>query len=64
MAAESPLGRLRWRRLPWPLDVLCSGCQGWNVGLKNHDLSDYHVSILEVAGSAATAEEVQAMESL
>ena len=37
---------------------------GGNVGLKSRDPSDYQVSILEVAGSAATTEEIIAMESL
>jgi hypothetical protein len=37
---------------------------GGNVGLKSRDPSDYQVSILEVAGSAATIEEIIAMEVL
>ncbi len=37
---------------------------GGNVGLKSRDPSDYQVSILEVAGSAATPEDVLAMEAL
>lgn len=37
---------------------------GGNVGLKSRDPSDYQVSILEVAGSAATVEEILAMETL
>jgi hypothetical protein len=37
---------------------------GGNVGLKSRDPSDYQVSVLEVAGSAATAEEIIAMEQL
>jgi hypothetical protein len=37
---------------------------GGNVGLKTRDPSDYQVSILEVAGSAATPEDVLAMEGL
>jgi hypothetical protein len=37
---------------------------GGNVGLKSRDPSDYQVSILEVAGSAATGEEISAMEQL
>jgi hypothetical protein len=37
---------------------------GGNVGLKSRDPSDYQVSILEVAGSAATTEDVIAMETL
>lgn len=35
---------------------------GGNVGLKSRDLSDYQVSILEVAGSAATVDEILGME--
>jgi hypothetical protein len=37
---------------------------GGNVGLKSRDPSDYQVSILEVAGSAATFEDILAMEAL
>lgn len=37
---------------------------GGNVALKSRDPSDYQVSILEVAGSAATVEEILAMEVL
>lgn len=37
---------------------------GGNVGLKSRDSSDYQVSILEVAGSAATVEEILGMETL
>lgn len=37
---------------------------GGNIGLKSRDPSDYQVSILEVAGSAATAEQIQDMEAL
>ncbi|RPF70972.1 GIY-YIG nuclease family protein [Aurantiacibacter spongiae] len=37
---------------------------GGNVGLKSRDPSDYQVSILEVAGSAATVEQIIAMEQL
>ena len=37
---------------------------GGNVGLKSRDPSDYQVSILEVAGSAATIEDILAMETL
>jgi hypothetical protein len=36
---------------------------GGNVALKSRDLSDYQVSILEVAGTAAAAEEIFRMES-
>lgn len=37
---------------------------GGNIGLKSRDPSDYQVSILEVAGSAATFDEIIAMEVL
>jgi hypothetical protein len=37
---------------------------GGNVGLKSRDASDYQVSILEVAGSSATLEDILAMEAL
>lgn len=37
---------------------------GGNVGLKSRDISDYQVSILEVAGSAATVQEILWMEAL
>jgi hypothetical protein len=37
---------------------------GGNVGLKIRDPSDYRVSILEVAGSGASAEDILAMEAL
>ncbi len=37
---------------------------GGNVGLKSRDPSDYQVSILEVAGSAATTQDVLDMETL
>ena len=37
---------------------------GGNVALRSRDPSDYQVSILEVAGTAATTEEILAMESL
>lgn len=37
---------------------------GGNVRLKSRDLSDYQVSILEVAGSAANADEILEMEIL
>lgn len=36
---------------------------GGNVGLRTRDASDYVVSILEVAGSAATAEEIITLEA-
>jgi hypothetical protein len=36
---------------------------GGNVALKSRDPSDYRVSILEVAGSAAGAEDILAMEA-
>jgi hypothetical protein len=37
---------------------------GGNVGLKSRDPSDYQVCILEVAGSAATVEDILAIEQL
>lgn len=37
---------------------------GGNVGLKSREPSDYQVSILEVAGSSATKEEILRMEGL
>lgn len=37
---------------------------GGNIGLRSRDPSDYQVSILEVAGSAATVDEIIAMEVL
>ena len=37
---------------------------GGNIALKSREPSDYQVSILEVAGSAATTEEIIAMEML
>lgn len=37
---------------------------GGNVGLKSRDPSDYQVSILEIAGSAATVDEITSMEQL
>jgi hypothetical protein len=37
---------------------------GGNVGLKSRDPSDYRVSILEVAGSTASYEDIIAMETL
>jgi len=37
---------------------------GKNVGLKMRDPSDYQVSILEVAGSAATQDDIQHCEAL
>jgi hypothetical protein len=36
---------------------------GGNIQLRSRDRSDYEVSILEVAGSAATVEDVIAMEA-
>ncbi len=36
---------------------------GGNMGLKSRDPSDYRVSILEVAGSAASTEDILAMEA-
>ncbi len=47
----------RW--LSYPRDG-----HGGNVGLKSRDPSDYQVSILEVAGSAATVEDILGMEAL
>jgi hypothetical protein len=35
---------------------------GGNLGLKSRDPSDYQVSILEVAGTSATPDEIQSME--
>jgi hypothetical protein len=35
---------------------------GSNVGLKSREPSDYQVSILEVAGSSATADDILKME--
>ena len=37
---------------------------GGNIMLKSRDPSDYHVSILEVAGSALSTDEIFAMEQL
>lgn len=37
---------------------------GGNVGLKSRDPSDYQVSVLEVAGSAATSDDIIVMEQL
>jgi hypothetical protein len=37
---------------------------GGNVALKSRDPSDYQVSILEVAGTSRTPEEILAMETL
>jgi hypothetical protein len=37
---------------------------GGNVALKSRDPSDYQVSVLEVAGSAATTDDIRAMEQL
>jgi len=37
---------------------------GGNLALRSRDPSDYQVSILEVAGSAATVDEILAMEAL
>ena len=42
-------------------DYLFSG-HGGNIGLKSRDPSDYQVSILQVAGTAATQEDIQEME--
>ena len=43
-------------------DYLQTG-HGGNEGLKSRDPSDYQVSILEVAGTSAEADEVRQMES-
>lgn len=45
------------------LDYARNG-HGDNVGLRSRDPSDYQVSILEVAGSAASPEEIVALETL
>ncbi|HVL44577.1 MAG TPA: GIY-YIG nuclease family protein [Acidovorax sp.] len=42
-------------------DYVVTG-HGDNVGLKSRDLSDYQVSILEVAGSSTSPQEIQSME--
>lgn len=47
-----------WRR--WQ-DYVHTG-HGGNLGLKGRDPSDYQVSILEVAGTSATSEDIQTME--
>ncbi|MES2790608.1 MAG: GIY-YIG nuclease family protein [Planctomycetota bacterium] len=47
-----------WRR--WQ-DYIATG-HGGNVALKSRDPSDYRVSILEVAGSSATTEDILRME--
>jgi len=49
-----------WRR--WQ-DYAQSG-HGGNVALKSRDPSDYQVSILEVAGTAATTDEILGMEGI
>lgn len=49
-----------WRR--WQ-SYIATG-HGGNVGLRSRDPSDYQVSILEVLGSAATAEEIVSAERL
>ena len=41
----------------------CAG-HGGDVALKSRDPSDYQVSILEVAGTAATSDEIFRIESL
>lgn len=40
------------------------GGHGGNLGLKSREPSDYQISILEVAGSAATGEDILRMEAL
>jgi hypothetical protein len=47
-----------WQR--WS-DYVSNG-HGGNIGLKNRDPSDYQVSILEVAGTAETAQNIQNLE--
>ncbi len=44
-------------------DYMSTG-HGGNEGLKNRDASDYQVSVLEVAGSSATTEDIFVMENL
>ncbi|MCS6920419.1 MAG: GIY-YIG nuclease family protein [Elioraea sp.] len=53
--ADGFLGR--WR-------AYVANSHGGNVGLRIRDPSDYVVSVLEVAGSATTAEEIIALEGL
>jgi hypothetical protein len=48
-----------WQR--WQ-DYARSG-HGENVALKSRDLSDYQVSVLEVAGTANTADDILKMET-
>jgi hypothetical protein len=48
-----------WRR--WLEDYVPTG-HGGNVALKSRDPSDYQVSILEVAGTSATTDDIKAME--
>jgi hypothetical protein len=45
---------------PWQDYV--TNAHGGNIGLKSRTPSDYHVSILEVAGTSATADDVISME--
>lgn len=42
-------------------DYILTG-HGGNVGLKSRELSDYQVSILEVAGTSATPDDIRTME--
>ena len=49
-----------WGRL---LSYVATG-HGGNVGLKSRDPSDYQVSILEVAGSLATMDDINALEKI
>lgn len=44
-------------------EAYVAGGHGGNVGLKSRDPSNYQVSILEVAGSAATEEDILVMEA-
>jgi hypothetical protein len=48
-----------WQR--W-MQYVATG-HGGNVALKSRDNSDYRVSILEVAGSSATSDDILKMES-
>ena len=44
-------------------EYIQSGGHGGNVALKSREPSDYQVSILEVAGTASTGDDINAMES-
>lgn len=54
--------RQRRRRLPRSLARLRRHGHGGNVGLRIRQPSDYVISVLEVAGSSATTEEILALE--